>query len=90
MALHSHTHGPTLGVRFPKAKLDTPSAAAELVEHHPDRASVHGVVPIEPADRIKCTIDVVDTIIRDLDPVVIFDPINNHGLISPPLDGCRS
>ncbi len=39
-------HGLTLGVRFPKAKLNTASTAAELVEHHPGCARVHGVVPI--------------------------------------------
>jgi len=72
---------PTLGVRFPKAKLNTLSTAAELVEHHPDRAGVHGVVPKEPADRIERAILVVDTNILDLDPVL--DPIFGHGLICP-------
>src|SRR6266550_5691650 len=42
-----------LGVRFPKAKLNTPSTAAELVKHNQGRASVHGVVPIEPTKRIE-------------------------------------
>ena len=50
-----------LDVRFPKAKLDTPSTAAELVEYHRGRASVHRVVPIEPAERIERAIHVVDT-----------------------------
>ena len=35
-----------LGVQFPKTKLNTTSTAAELVEYHPGRAGVHGVVPI--------------------------------------------
>jgi len=47
-----------LGVRFPKAELDTPSTAAELVEYHRGRASVHGVVPIEPTKRIERAIHV--------------------------------
>jgi hypothetical protein len=75
-------HGPTLGVRFPKAKPNTPSTAAELVEHHPGRARVHGVVPVEPADRIERSILVVDTIIINLDPVLILDPISGNGQIS--------
>ena len=60
-------HGLTLGVRFPKAKLNTPSTAAELVEHHRGLAPVHGVVPKEPADRIERAIGVVDTDILNLD-----------------------
>src|SRR5450759_1062599 len=56
-----------LGVRFPKAALYTVSTAAELVEYHPGRAGVHGVVPKEPADRIVRTIHVVDAIILNLD-----------------------
>jgi hypothetical protein len=75
-------HGATLGVRFPKAKLNTLSTAAELVEHHPGCARVHGVVPIEPADRIERAILVVDTFILALDPVVIPDPIFGHGPIA--------
>jgi hypothetical protein len=58
--LSESVQGPTLGVRFPKAKLNTLSTAAELVEHHPGRARVHGVVPVEPADRIERAILVVD------------------------------
>src|ERR1039458_4861652 len=60
-------HGLTLGVRFPKAKLNAPSTTAELVEHHSGRAGVHGVVPKEPADRIGRAIHVVDIIILNLD-----------------------
>jgi hypothetical protein len=67
--LSESVHGPTLGVRFPKAKLNTLSTAAELVEHHSGRARVHGVVPIEPADRRKRAILVVDTNILNLDPL---------------------
>jgi hypothetical protein len=61
-----------LGVWFPKAKLDALCAAAELVEHHPGRARMHGVVPKEPADRIECAILVVDTNIINPDPVLIL------------------
>src|ERR1039458_6992555 len=56
-----------LGVQFPKTKLNTTSTAAELVEYHPGRAGVHGVVPKEPADRIGRAIHVVDAIILNLD-----------------------
>src|ERR1035437_2381159 len=56
-----------LGVQFPTTKLNTTSTAAELVEYHPGRAGVHGVVPKEPADRIGRAIYVVDIIILNLD-----------------------
>ena len=56
----------SLGVGFPKPELHTPSTAAELVEHHPCRACVHGVVPEEPAKRIAGAIHVADTIILNL------------------------
>jgi hypothetical protein len=59
------------------------STAAELVEHHPGRASVHGIVPIETAKRIERAIQAVDTIIRNHDRVAIHYPIFGHGLISP-------
>ncbi len=45
--------------------------ATELVEHHLDRARMHGAVPIEPADRIERAIHVVDTIILNLDRVAV-------------------
>jgi hypothetical protein len=73
----------TLGVRFPKAKLNTPSTPPELVERHRGRARVHGVVPIEPAKRSERAIHVVDTIIRNHDRLAIHYPIFGHGLISP-------
>src|ERR1039458_7298441 len=66
-----------LGVRFPKAALYTVSTAAELVEHHPGRARVHGIVPVKPAHRIGSAIHVVDIIIHD-DRVAILDPIFGH------------
>jgi hypothetical protein len=73
----SNTEG--LGVWFPKAKLNAPSTAAELVEHHPGRARVHVVVPIEPAHRIGTAIHVVDKIITDHDRGVILGPIYVQG-----------
>jgi hypothetical protein len=72
----------TLGVRFLKAKLNTPSAATELVEHRPGQL-VHGAVSKEPADRIERAILVVDTIIINLDPVLTLDSMAGHGLIFP-------
>jgi len=39
---------------------------------------MHGVVPIEPAERARAIL-VVDTFILALDPVVILDPIFGHG-----------
>ena len=71
---------PTLGVRFPKAKLNTPSTAAELVEHHSGRSHVHGVVPKASADRIERAILLVDTNILNLDLVLIIDLIFGRGL----------
>lgn len=71
----------TLSVRSPKAKFNTPSTAAVLVEHHRGRARVHGVVPIEPAHRIESAIHFVDTNITDHDRGVILGPIFGHGLI---------
>ncbi len=73
----------TLGVRFPKAKFNTVGTAAELVEHHPGRAPVHGVVPKEAADRIEHAIHFVNTIFLNNDWVAILYPIFGHGLISP-------
>jgi hypothetical protein len=76
-------NGPTLGVRFPNAKLNTLRTAAELIEHYLGRARVHGVVSVESADRIERAILVVDTIILNLDPVLILDPISGHAVIFP-------
>ncbi len=64
-------------------RVNTPSTAAELVEHHPGRARVHGIVPIEPAKRIERAIHVVNTIILNNDWVAILYLIFGHGLISP-------
>ena len=75
-----------LGVGFPKAALYTVSAAAELVEHHPGRARVHSVVPIEPPHRVESAIHVVDTIVHDNDRVAILNSIFGHVLISAALD----
>jgi hypothetical protein len=58
------------------------STAAELVEHHPGRAGVHGVVPIEPAERFASAIHVIDTISLNHDQVAILDLIFGNGLIS--------
>jgi hypothetical protein len=80
----SNTEG--LGVGFPKAALYTVSAAAELVEHHPGRARVHSVVPIESPHRVESAIHVVDTIIHDNNRVAILNSIFGHGLISAALD----
>jgi len=66
---------------FQKPSLTHFRTAAELVEHHPGRARVHGVVPVESADRIEREILVVDAIILYFDPVLILDPIFGHGLI---------
>ena len=40
----------------------TVSTAAEIVEHHPGRALVHGIMPIERAKRIENAIHVINTI----------------------------
>lgn len=42
------------------------STTPELVEHHPGRARVHSIVPKEPTDRIEHAIQIVDTIILNL------------------------
>ena len=61
-SLDGRTVMSALGVRFPEAKPHTVSTAPELVEHHPDGARVHAVVPIEPAKRIERAIHIVDFI----------------------------
>jgi len=71
-----------LGVWFPPSKLNTLSAAPELVEHHPGRARVHRVVPKEPAYGIGRAIYVVDKIINP-NLIAILGPIFGHALISP-------
>jgi hypothetical protein len=71
-----------LSVRFPEAKCNTLSTATELIERHPSCARMHGVMPIEPTDRIERAILVVDTNIIDPDPVLILAPIYGHDRIS--------
>jgi|tagenome__1003787_1003787.scaffolds.fasta_scaffold20657823_2 hypothetical protein len=68
-----------LGVRHPKSELNTISTAAELVEHHPGRARVHGDMPIKPTDRIKRGILLIDRNIIGLYPVLILDLIFGYG-----------
>jgi hypothetical protein len=75
-----------LGVRFPKAKLDTLGTPTILVEHHPRRARMHGIMPIEPTDRIKYVIRVIDTKIINANVGFILASILGHGLLFSLID----
>ena len=74
--------GGTLGVRFPKAKLDASGTAPKLVEHYRDPAVVHRVVLEEPSEGSERAIKIVN---RNVNPdlVAIIVSIFAHSLIRP-------
>jgi hypothetical protein len=74
--------GSTLGVRFPRAKLDASGAASKLVEYYRDPAVVHRVVFEEPGEGSECAVKIVNTNVNP-DRVAIIVSIFAHDLIRP-------